>query len=686
MVFPPSLEFIIAFLACLKAGIVAVPIFPPHPSRKDTLLMFGKIVQACGAKYALTNSAYNNMKKLASLKDAMTRFKGNANAASWPDSLKWISIDTLTGSKKSRQTLLEVQPNDLAFLQFTSGSTSTPKGVMITHQNLADNLTKITSELEAGDDTFVVSWLPQYHDMGLIGSHLGILYCGGSGYYMSPLTFLQRPSMWIEAISKYRGTHLQAPNFAFKLTARKFDKSKYPSGSIDLSCVRHIINAAEPVTEESIETFCSKFCPYGLDQNVIYPTYGLAEHTVFVCSGGKQRLSVSKQALEINGVVKEVASSEGDEMSRLVGCGFPAKQNVDVKIVNIETFDAVEEDKVGEIWIKSDSKAAGYYRKPFETKRDFCAMIGNPSIPSAEGDENERVDTSQGYLRSGDLGFLHNGELFVCGRIKDLIIVGGRNYYPQDIEATAEASDERIRPGCSAAFTVDPISGMDEEVALVLELREVPQQATLQSECSALAEKLKATINQEHSLSLSHVVILRPRSVPKTTSGKITRAGCRKAFIQKTLQAIHAISFNSIKNASFEIHQDNPKSVDPETIRRMEKSEIKAKLTQDIGRIISMPASSVPLNNDLATMMDSLSLSQFKGLIEAQYATTFSDEYLFREGTTVSKLVEVVKLGYAPDDTTDADGNGGAPPVASTSNGGLAEAMGCPPGVCCVVM
>jgi acyl-CoA synthetase (AMP-forming)/AMP-acid ligase II len=416
---------------------------------------------------------------LKALKEAVTNFRNKS--VSWPENLSWITIDALRKkpNKNTTSLLVESKSSDLAFLQFTSGSTSTPKGVMITHGNLADNLTKITTELEADRDTIVVSWLPQYHDMGLIGSLLGILYCGGRGFYMSPLTYLQRPSMWIEAISKYRATHLQAPNFAFKLTARKFDASKYTapgaSFSIDLSSVKHMINAAEPVTEEGITAFCETFCPFGFDKDVIFPTFGLAEHTVFVCSGGKQRLSVDKKALEVDGIVTEVSGlvgTESSDVSRLIGCGFPAKQNVDVKIVDTETFAELGNDRVGEVWIRSDSKAAGYYEKPFETKRDFCAMIGQVEV---KDDTPDSVDTSKGYLRSGDLGFLHNDELFICGRIKDLIIIGGRNYYPQDIESTAEATDAMIRPGCLAAFTVDPISGGDEEVALVLELREVPK-------------------------------------------------------------------------------------------------------------------------------------------------------------------------------------------------------------------
>ncbi len=373
---------------------------------------------------------------------------------------------------------IEIKANDLAFLQYTSGSTSAPKGVMISHHNLADNLTKITNELKAVDDTVVVSWLPQYHDMGLIGSYLGVLYCGGSGYYLSPLTFLQRPAIWIEAISRFRGTHLQAPNFAFKLTSRKFDPSKYlDSNKLDLSSVRHIINAAEPVTEDSIESFFEKFVPFGLKKEVMFPTYGLAEHTVFVCSGGKQRLTVSKKYLEIDGEVIEVDETEmlNDGTSKMIGCGYPSKQGVDVKIVSTETFKALEEDKVGEIWVRSDSKAGGYYMKPEISKAEFAAEIdGNPEKEDAE--ESTEFDVSKGYLRTGDLGFIHNDELFICGRLKDLIIIGGRNYYPQDIEATAEATSSVIRPGCSAAFTVNPINGSEEEVGLVLEVRDVPDE------------------------------------------------------------------------------------------------------------------------------------------------------------------------------------------------------------------
>ena len=283
LVYPPSLDFIISFLACLKAGIVAVPVFPPNPLRRDTLHMFSRIVEGCDAKFALTNTEYNHAKKIAGIRDAFTRSNATATAAnaSWPEALQWIVTDHQKSANKTTavsstislpQTNTPCTSSDLAFLQYTSGSTSEPKGVMITHGNLAHNLSIITKELSADSTTIVVSWLPQYHDMGLIGSYLGILYCGGTGYYMSPLSFLQRPMLWMEVTGKYQATHLQAPNFSFKLTARKFQADQYTPDTLQLSSVKHVINAAEPIDEDSIETFYKTFGPFGFGK-VIFPTY-----------------------------------------------------------------------------------------------------------------------------------------------------------------------------------------------------------------------------------------------------------------------------------------------------------------------------------------------------------------------------------------------------------------------------
>lgn len=719
LVYPPSLHFTVAFLACCQVGIVAVPVFPPHPHRRDSLHMFAGIVATCEATFALTDKSYNYQKKMLSIKDALLTKLHKRSVAAWPDALTWIVTDDAvddnsTMATKSKPTGMSTgndlqtsatttlktdvdKRSRLAFLQFTSGSTSDPKGVMITHGNLAHNLSCIVTELQADKDTIVVSWLPQYHDMGLIGSVLGCLYCGGTGYYLSPLTFLQQPAIWMESVARYKATHLQTPNFALKLTARKWSVKVHAASSsatavaLDFSSVRHIINAAEPVDVESMTSFYDVFEPLGLQRGVIYPTYGLAEHTVFVCSGGKQVLHVRKHELEVEGKVVECSDADDstgpDEAplsSTIVGCGFPANQGIDVRIVNAETCAPEQPDVVGEIWIHSPSKAAGYYKKPNESRDDFHAVI-------VDGSGN-----SDGYLRTGDLGFLHNDELFICGRIKDLIIVGGRNYYPQDIEATAEVSSDRIRLGCSAAFTVDPTHEGGEEVAIVMELKEVPAAKDVEKVCLALANHIKSAINQEHSLGVASIAFLKTRTVPKTSSGKIARSWCRKEYIAGTLQEVYRKSYKS-EMTSTAAEQENgstnlptsPKSnstkaVDVAAIRSLSNSDILRRLVSDLSQLSNVPVESIDKKAALIHMLDSITIAQFKGILENNYGVKISDEYLFRESTTATKLVEVVKLGYAPD---DAEGeNAAAMATGSGKVGGLAGALGCPPGVFCVII
>jgi acyl-CoA synthetase (AMP-forming)/AMP-acid ligase II len=726
LVYPPCLHFTVAFLACCRAGLVAVPVFPPHPHRRDSLHMFAGIVATCGAQVALTDTSYNYQKKLSSIQDALVTKLHQRPVAAWPEKLTWIVTDTIAKQRKppplpsdssSSSTPFSTTTvsadslgSQVAFLQFTSGSTSDPKGVMITHGNLAHNLHCIVTELNASDDTIVVSWLPQYHDMGLIGSVLGCLYCGGTGYYISPLVFLQRPALWIETVARYRATHLQTPNFALKLVARKWNTAPTSSthsstgkrqgttaddARLDLSSVRHVINAAEPVDAQSMQVFYDTFVPLGLKRGVVYPTYGLAEHTVFVCSGGQQILRIQKHELEIKGKVialdagsaeqrNSVDENEDSEslVSTLVGCGFPKSQGIDVVIVNIETRTTVGEDVVGEIWVNSPSKAAGYYGKPKDSFDDFHATLSTSP------------NDKEGYLRTGDLGFLHNDELFICGRLKDLIIIGGRNYYPQDIEATAEASSDKVRLGCSAAFTIDPAHQGGEEVALVTELKEVPPTKDVESVCLALANHLRAAINQEHSLGISSIAFLKTRTVPKTSSGKIARAWCRKGYLAGTLQEVYRRDFKvdsssprtdqSTGPVRLETKASPPTSIDAPTIRAMTKTDILNKLVADLSRVGGVSIDSIDVKAPLVHMLDSLTISQFKGMLENNYAVKLSDEYLFRESTTTTKLVEVVKLGHAPDDADGAKADAMA--VQTGKARGLAGALGCPPGVVCIIM
>lgn len=281
-------------------------------------------------------------------------------------------------------------PEDIAFLQYTSGSTSAPKGVIVKHKNLAHNISVIVKSLEAGDDTVVVSWLPQYHDMGLIGSFLSCIYCGGSGYYMSPITFIKNPPLWLEMISKYHATHIQAPNFAYLLTARKMPQNM----SIDLSSLRHMFNAAEPVTSMAIDKFLKATEKYGVKPEAMKPGYGLAEHVVYVSDGGTLRLKVNKRVLEITNTIEILPDDDTTTpFTMLIGCGKPSKNpSIDLEIVDISTSEPLPENKVGEILINSPSKADGYYNLEELSKAQFHAEI--------KGKEGF-------YLKTGDLGFIH---------------------------------------------------------------------------------------------------------------------------------------------------------------------------------------------------------------------------------------------------------------------------------------
>lgn len=461
-----------------------------------------------------------------------------------------------------------------------------------------------------------------------------------------------------------------------------------------------------------LDAFERSFQPFGLPSNpsVIYPTFGLAEHTVFVCSGGRGRLTVKRRELEEENKVILIDKQEINDEStaRLIGCGFPSAQNVDIRIVDPETMTALDDDIVGEIWINSPSKAMGYFGKEEVTKTEFHAVLANNKTKAAES--NGSSDSCDGYLRSGDLGFLHNKELYICGRLKDLIIVGGRNYYPQDLEATAESLEDLIRPGCSAAFSVNIDSTEDregEDVVLLLELKDPPPKPKeLQSMCETIASAIKSEISKEFALSLTCIAILKARSIPKTTSGKVSRSRAKRAFLSGGLDELYRSQFKGapVTNTASSICADYSSEVidevklaavsiaSPSNIQSLDRQEIRVLLLNAMCQIANIDKSLVSDASPLNTFMDSVSLAQLKGMLEGQYGVkSLSDEYLFRDTTTLNKLVEIVKVGGAQDDTAASSaGNGNAqsaPTSVSGQSGGIAGALGCPPGVvCCTIM
>ena len=513
----------ISLIACFKAGVIAVPVFPPDPRKqKKDLHHFISIQSSSGAEVVLSHSLYNVAKKVVAIKNIFT-----GTSSSWPD-LRWISVDGVISKAKAAKTIpnLDRLPgileSDIAFLQYTSGSTSEPKGVMISHGNLAHNEMLIATELKTTSDTVCVSWLPQYHDMGLIGSYLGLLFCGGSGYYLSPISFLKNPVQWVKSMSEFSATHTQAPNFAYALVTRKYLElpQEVRSGlHLNLSPLQHMINAAEPVDDDALNMFYETFSPFGLPPNVIIPTYGLAESTVFVCSGGSQRLKVARESLEGRRV--EVLSEDNDKLQVnadngennneskdspasvvVVGCGYPGRgQDVTVLIVDPDTGVVLQDNEIGEIWVNSPSKAMGYWEKPEITAAEFFAKPTN----------YHNDDT---FLRTGDLGFIHKSELFICGRLKDLIIVRGSNHYPQDIERTVEQACPQLRAGCSAAFSMKSSGGPDNESKSNAHTEGVIYVAEIKadvhpSEFHNIIENARAAVTADHGVGLQLIALLK---------------------------------------------------------------------------------------------------------------------------------------------------------------------------------
>jgi len=507
LVYDPGLEYIAAFFGCLYAGVLAVPVYPPDPMRMQrTWSRLEGIVRDSQARIVLAESTLLDWgeKWLSSI--------GDVDCILATDEID-ATPKTWRGPSANR--------NSLAFLQYTSGSTSAPRGVVLTHGNLLHNLQQI-HRLDS-DNVTGVCWLPPYHDMGLIGGILLPVHSGRRNVLMSPLAFAQRPARWVEAISKYRAKTSGGPNFGYELCVRKTTEAERQQ--LDLSCWTLAISGAEPVRSKTLCEFAEAFSSSGFRLSAFYPGYGLAEATLQVTGGmledEPEIRDFDAAALTQNRAVladPRRAKTNGASVSwrTLVGCGQPIPQT-DVEIVDPKSRRALEAGQIGEIWVRGPSVAQGYWNRPDETKRVFQAQL-------ADGD-------SRTFLRTGDLGFLHRGELFVTGRIKEVIILGGRNHYPHDIERTVQAIGEQFRPDTGAAFSITEDGA---ERAVVVQEVARPRKVDLERLISEVRERVYA----EHEIVLHDVILIRAGTLPKTTSGKIQRARCRELYQEDTLSAL----------------------------------------------------------------------------------------------------------------------------------------------------
>jgi acyl-CoA synthetase (AMP-forming)/AMP-acid ligase II len=506
LVYPQGLEFLAAFLACLCRNVVAIPVPAPETwNLLRTMPRLKAVADDAAASLVLTSG---KVFKLASDRRDLWDF----------DRTPWVVTDDLPDV--AADAGLGSDPIDAAapaYFQYTSGSTSSPSGVVLTHQNLMHHLGALHEACGYGDGV-TVNWMPHFHDYGLVQGLLQPLFSGDPCYFMSPMSFLKRPVHWLGAISKYRGTHSQAPNFAYDHCIRRM--SEDDREGLDLSSWKAAGNAAEPINGDTLEAFIRMFEPVGFRREAAAPAYGLAEATLLVSStppgGGPRIVDFDAQALAEGRVA---LAAPGAAARKIVGCG-ELVGNTRVAIVNPETRTRSHADEVGEIWVSDPAVAVGYWNNPAKSETTFAARL---------------EDTGEGpWMRTGDLGFLRDGQLYICGRFKDMIIIRGANFAPQDIEWASQQSHPAVESADCVAFPV-MIDG-EERLGLVQELNRETRSA--EADLEDIALKIRENISLQFEIRPYAVVLARRGTIPKTSSGKLQRRACRTALMAGELPVL----------------------------------------------------------------------------------------------------------------------------------------------------
>lgn len=608
LLYPPGLDYLAAFFGCLYAGVVAVPAYPPRNQRNIPRIK-GIWVDAQSAIAMTTTTMLSKVQTLLEVGSDL----GN---------IHWLTTDNLDDSNGSVESWQQpsIGIDTLAFLQYTSGSTGTPKGVMLNHGNLLHNAAMIYRLMGHSPSSKGVSWLPTYHDMGLIGSILQPLYGGFPCILMPPAAFLQFPYRWLQTISHYGGTTSGAPNFAYELCTQKITPEQQET--LDLSSWDVAFNGAEPIRQDTLERFCAKFASCGFRSSAFYPCYGMAEATLIVAGGKKSDpptvKTIQGNALEHHHVIE--TSIEQEDTYALVGCGqaLPEQQIV---IVHPETLTQCLPSEVGEIWVSGPSIGKGYWNRPEETEQIFRAYLSNA--------RTDATGVSGQFLRTGDLGFLHNGELFVTGRVKDLIIIRGRNLYPQDIELTVERSHPSLRTGSGAAFAVDIEAEERLVVVQELEFRAKPN-------VEEVTTAIRQAVTEEHDIQVYGVVLIKPGSIPKTSSGKIQRRACKAKFLDGNLSIIK----NSVLDVADFIEPTHSLNRDALLVLPPREGQLllESYLQELVTQVLQIPSSQINLQQPLSSFgLDSLRVFELKTRIEVELEVPVLVEDFF-EGLSLAQL------------------------------------------------
>ncbi|MFF2073335.1 amino acid adenylation domain-containing protein [Kitasatospora sp. NPDC058162] len=633
LLYPPGLDYLAAYFGCLYAGTVAVPAYPPDPTRLErSLPRLLAVLEDARPVAVLT---------VAALADAVPALLSSVPRLS---GLTVVATDALAPEGADAWRDPEVTADTTAMLQYTSGSTADPRGVVLTHGNLLRNSAVIRADFGVDADSRGVIWLPPYHDMGLIGGILQPLYTGFPVTLMSPVAFLKRPLTWLEALSRTGGTVSGGPNFAYELCVRKTTPEQ--RAALDLSRWRVAFNGAEPIRAETLRRFADAFAVAGFRPEAFHPCYGLAEATLMVTGGvpwsGTTGRFFDRTALRAGTALARPdgpasggpTAGPNDDPVELVSCGRVAPGHR-VAVVDPDTALPVGPGGIGELWLSGPSLAGGYWGDP-----DRAGEVFGRRLPGEDTD----------YLRTGDLGFLHEGELYVTGRIKDVIIVRGQNHYPHDLELTAEDGCPHLRPGCGAAFTVRHPDGADPRLVLAHEVRD-PGAA----DAARIGAAVRAAVARDHSVTVHTVVLVPPGGLPKTSSGKIQRAACAAQFAAGTLPEVGRSELDAAGPAVADrVDPDALRAAAPQVRRRALEDFLRQEVATACGLAPAAVDTSAPL---LSLGVDSLAVVDIQQAIGQRLGVPVTVPQLADAGslTQLAALLGSLLAGEA--------GDAGAEPV-----------------------